>query len=148
MIAYQFNLAGLYVGETEADESPMEPGVYLVPAHCTLIAPPADVPDGRWPRFNGTSWSLVILLRFAGAYQRDDTGEVTAVEIVARGRYETIDPGDAKPGENTEHKFTMACTYYKLTVDGQEVIEIDLLNFIEKVDGQDILAAQRKAIGL
>lgn len=59
MIAYQFDLAGLYLGETEADESPMEPGVYLLPAHCTLVAPPAAVPEGRWPRFNGATWGLV-----------------------------------------------------------------------------------------
>jgi hypothetical protein len=57
--AYQFDRAGLYVGETVADESPMEPGVYLVPAGCTLAAPPADVPADKWPRFNGKAWQLV-----------------------------------------------------------------------------------------
>ncbi len=35
--------------------------------------------------------------------------------------------GEAKPGEDTEHKIVTACTYYKLTVDGQEIIEIDTL---------------------
>jgi len=59
MLAYQFDTAGLLVGTTEADESPLEPGVYLLPARCTLVAPPAEVPEDRWPRFNGADWDLV-----------------------------------------------------------------------------------------
>lgn len=57
--AYQFDYAGLYAGETVADESPMEPGVYLLPARCTLTPPPADVPADKWPRFTGNAWQLV-----------------------------------------------------------------------------------------
>lgn len=89
-----------------------------------------------------------IQLRFAGAYQQDDTGQVSAGEIVVRGRYEEIDFGNAKPGDLGEQKIKMPCSYYKLIVDGAEIIEIDILNFIERVDGKDMLAAQRKAIGL
>lgn len=59
MIAYQFNTAGFYEGPTEADESPLEPGVFLMPARTTLAAPPAEVPDGQWPRWNGSTWALV-----------------------------------------------------------------------------------------
>ena len=89
-----------------------------------------------------------VMLRFAGSVQRDDDGTVSAVEIVVRGRHEEIDFGDAAPGEDTEHKITTTCTYYKLTVDGEVIIEIDLLNFIFMVDGKDLLAEHRKAIGI
>lgn len=89
-----------------------------------------------------------VQLRFAASVQRDDTGEVSAVEIVMRGRHEEVDFGDAEPGEDTEHKITSALTYYKLTVDGEEIIEIDLLNFIYVVDGKDMLEAHRKALGI
>jgi P2 family phage contractile tail tube protein len=89
-----------------------------------------------------------VPLRFAGAYQRDDTGDVVAVEIAVRGRHETIEMGDATPGEDTEHKITTTCTYYKLTVDGEDIIEIDLLNFIEIIDGVDMLEAQKNALGV
>ncbi|MNJ68006.1 Phage tail tube protein FII [compost metagenome] len=89
-----------------------------------------------------------VQLRFAASVQRDDTGEVSAVEIVMRGRHEEVDFGDAEPGEDTEHKITSALTYYKLTVDGEEIIEIDLLNFIYVVDGKDMLEEHRKAIGI
>jgi hypothetical protein len=57
--AYQFDHAGLYIGETVADESPLEPGVYLLPARATLAPPPADVPADMWPRWNGSHWQLV-----------------------------------------------------------------------------------------
>ncbi|MBC7201814.1 MAG: phage major tail tube protein, partial [Pseudomonas balearica] len=40
------------------------------------------------------------------------------------------------------------CTYYKLSVDGNVEIEIDLLNFVFMVNGEDRLAEHRKAIGL
>lgn len=88
------------------------------------------------------------MVRYAGAYQRDDTGEVQAVEVVTRGRYKEIDPGDAKGGDKGKTVVKAALTYYKLVVDGKEVIEIDLLGFVYKVDGKDMLEAQRKAIGL
>ena len=88
-----------------------------------------------------------VALRFSGPYQQDDTNEVSNVEVVVRGRHETIEMGDAQPGEDTEHSITTTCTYYKLTVDNEDIIEIDLLNFIEKVGGVDMLEKQRKALG-
>jgi P2 family phage contractile tail tube protein len=87
-------------------------------------------------------------LRFAGSYQRDDTGAVDAVEVVVRGRHEEIDMGDAKPGDDTEFTVKTACSYYKLSINGVVEIEIDLVNMIEVVGGVDRLADQRRAIGL
>ena len=89
-----------------------------------------------------------IMLRFSGAFQQDDTGDVSTVEVVVRGRHETIEMGDASPGEDTEHSITTTCSYYKLTVDNEDIIEIDLLNFIEKVNGVDMLEKQRNALGI
>lgn len=96
----------------------------------------------------GTVNASGVALRFSGPYQQDDTGEVSNVEVVVRGRHETIEMGDAQPGEDTEHSMTTTCTYYKLTVDGEEVIEIDLLNFVEKVNGADMLEKHRTAMGI
>lgn len=96
----------------------------------------------------GVASASGVQLRFAGAIQRDDTGDVSSVEVVVRGRHEEIDFGSATPGEDTEHKINSTCTYYKLVVDGTTEVEIDLLNFVELVDGKDRLAEQRSAIGL
>lgn len=59
-IVYQYDVAGMFTGESEADESPLEPGVFLIPARCTTIAPPEYSGD-KWPRWNGASWQLVTV---------------------------------------------------------------------------------------
>lgn len=89
-----------------------------------------------------------VLMRFAGAYQRDDSGAVDAVEVVMRGSVEELDMGNAKAGEDTEHKLKMPLTYYKLVVNGREEIEVDMLNGVFIVDGVDVNADIRAAIGL
>lgn len=116
--------------------------------------------DGIQMEWTLGGWELTVLrqygavkvdgamLRWAGSVQRDDTEEVSAVEVVVRGRHEEIDFGDSKPGEDTEQKITTTCTYYKLSIDGNVEIEIDLLNFVFVVNGKDMLAEHRKAIGL
>lgn len=88
------------------------------------------------------------LIRYAGAYQRDDTGDVAAVEIVTRGRYSEIDFGSAKVGDKSTVKANVSLSYYKLVIDGTVIIEVDALAFIYIVNGVDMLDKQRKAIGL
>lgn len=55
---YQIDTSGLFLGETVADESPREPGVWLMPAGTIDTAPPADVPEGKRARWNGSAWTL------------------------------------------------------------------------------------------
>lgn len=88
------------------------------------------------------------LLRFAGAYQRDDEPFPDSIETIVRGRYEELDMGESKPGDAGEFKHKLACTYYKLTWNGVEEIEIDTLNMVFRVGGVDRLAQQRAAIGI
>ncbi|AIY42998.1 Phage major tail tube protein [Collimonas arenae] len=87
-------------------------------------------------------------LRFAGAYENDDDGSISAVEIVVRGRHKEIDMGNAKVGDDTTHKYTTACSYYKLTIDNKVIFEFDFINGVEIVDGVDRNAGIRRAIGL
>ncbi len=89
-----------------------------------------------------------VLMRFNGSYQRDDTGEIDAVEITMRGKHIELEPGDAEPGKDTEFKTKSTLTYYKLNINGQDVVEIDVVNMIYKIDGVDRLAEHRKNIGL
>lgn len=54
MIVYQAHpVSGDYIGEVVCDESPLEPGVYLVPAHCTEIKPPEFNPETHVCKFVG-----------------------------------------------------------------------------------------------
>ncbi|WP_439587670.1 phage major tail tube protein [Hydrogenophaga sp.] len=96
----------------------------------------------------GTTTSSGVLLRFAGALQSDDDAGITSLEVVVRGYHKEIDPGTAKPGEKTEIKVTSALSYYRLSLNGVVVIEIDMVNMIEVIDGVDLAAAERLAIGL
>lgn len=89
-----------------------------------------------------------VYLRFAGAYQRDDTSEVDQVEVIVRGRHSEIEMGDQEVGEVGEFGVTSAIAYYKLIWNGRTEIEIDPLNMIEIVDGVDRLAEQRAALGI
>lgn len=89
-----------------------------------------------------------VPLRFSGAYQQDDTCAVQAVEVYTRGRLEEIDAGSAKLGDDTEESFKYALSYYRLTIDDEVIIEIDLPNMICRVDGDDVLSAIKEAIGL
>lgn len=89
-----------------------------------------------------------VQLRFAGAYRAGDSDKADSVEVTVRGRHKEIDMGTAKMGGETAFKVVSTLTYYKLTINGEDMIEIDVLAGIEKVNGVDINAEDRKAIGL
>lgn len=59
-IVYQYDVAGMFTGETVADESPLEPGVFLIPARCTTVKPPQYAGD-KCPRWNGAEWQLIAV---------------------------------------------------------------------------------------
>lgn len=97
-----------------------------------------------------TQWGTLthngVLLRFAGAIQADDNAIAGALEVVMRGRHEEISFGTAKAGDNTQIKVKSTLSYYKLTLNGELLIEIDFVNMIENVGGTDRLAAVRAAL--
>jgi hypothetical protein len=95
----------------------------------------------------GATLADAKLNRFAGAYQDDSTGTVVACEIVTRGITAEIDMGTAKPGDDTEQTFKTACSYYKMTVDGEDWIEADMIGGTFIVFGVDRRAGIRAAIG-
>ena len=48
----QLDVAGYFVGVTTADESPLEPGVFLMPAGA-IDAPAPSIPEGQCAKWNG-----------------------------------------------------------------------------------------------
>jgi|OM-RGC.v1.025426607 hypothetical protein len=61
-----------FVSESIADESPLEPGVYLIPAHATIIEPP-NYESGTIPIFRDSYWDVIEDRR--GTWYRIPTGE-------------------------------------------------------------------------
>jgi len=88
------------------------------------------------------------MLRFAGSLARDDESGSQACEAIMRGRLAKLDAGSQKAGDMTEQNYTYALSYYKLTVGGRVHFEIDLVNMICIVDGEDILANVRADLGI
>ncbi|EHP8198569.1 phage baseplate assembly protein V [Escherichia coli] len=76
------------------------------------------------------------------------TGEVQAVELVVRGRHKEVDSGEWKTGESNTTKVTSTNSYAKLTINGEVLYEVDLINMVEIVDGVDLMEAHRNALGL
>ncbi|RBH53182.1 MULTISPECIES: hypothetical protein [Pseudomonas] len=55
---YQTNQLGLYVGTAVAEESPLEPGVLLIPGGCVETPPPA-IPTDKAACWSNGKWVLV-----------------------------------------------------------------------------------------
>jgi hypothetical protein len=72
---YQYDPAGMYVGPTEADESPLEPGVWLIPARCVEVEPPKVTAD-QWPRWNGAAWQIITMKRPEAAEVADPVAKL------------------------------------------------------------------------
>ena len=80
----------------------------------------------------------------------DNTGITDEKPIVMyiRGYSKTLPGGSFKAKEDTELESTVALQYYKLEIDGEEIVEIDVINNIYKVGGEDLLAERRQNLGL
>lgn len=56
-IVSQLNAAGYFVGPAQADASPLEPGVFLIPGGCVDQTPP-DIPQGTRARWAEGAWQF------------------------------------------------------------------------------------------
>lgn len=98
-------------------------------------------------RLWGVKNNAQIGLRFKGSIEADDgSGVVTPIEVVLKGRWREVDMGNWKGGDSATMKVSVAVSYYKYISKGEEIIEIDVPNMKEKVNGVDHLAKHRAAI--
>ena len=59
MDVYHYNaITKAYTYTSPADLSPLEQGVFLIPANATTVAPPATAPDGMHAVWTGSVWEL------------------------------------------------------------------------------------------
>lgn len=97
-IIYRYHpLSGLFIGAEEADESPLEPGVFLIPAHATELPPP-PVADHEVAVFAEAAWTLRPDWRGTVYYTADGARH----EITALGEIPPADALDAPPAPTAE----------------------------------------------
>ena len=90
-----------------------------------------------------------VLLRINASAEADDFDCTnSAIEVIVRGRWSELDGGDTKSGDNSTLKVSMELTYFKYTLDGEELIEIDPVNNILISGGVDRLAERRNNLKL
>lgn len=79
MRVYHYDPAtGIYYGSSsEADESPLEPGVFLIPAHATVIPPP-EAAEGEQTVFAG-EWRVETIPRLPGLTNENITSAPTGL---------------------------------------------------------------------
>lgn len=93
----QLDPAGYYIGPTTAEESPLEPGVFLIPAGAVDKAPPANIEPGKRYRPWGAGWrgEAVPQPEPAQEVPKLSPAELRRLEIL--GRLAEIDAASARP---------------------------------------------------
>ena len=96
---YQLNQNGEYTGETIAHESPLEPGIYLIPRGCVETAPP-ETNEGQVAVWDGV-WTLVDVPE-PEKPKEPTAEELTSQKVAARkaeifGLLDEIDRNSIRP---------------------------------------------------
>lgn len=73
----------------------------------------------------------------------DKTGGYTfkGLRVVEIGRVKKFNPGKVEKGESMEATVTLELTYLMIEVDGKQLVKIDKLNGVYRVNGKNMLAA-------
>ncbi len=70
------------------------------------------------------------------------------VQVVMRAFVKEADLPTFKQAQGEGPEFSYSAVYFKLVVDGEEVIELDPMNYIYKVNGQNLLEQTRANLGM
>lgn len=93
-----------------------------------------------------TSRTVIIRAPYQ-VWTQQGVAKTAPLKAELKGFFKEWDSGKFKKADSAEAEVTMSVYYYRLEVDGIEIIEIDTINNIYKVKGNDILAEYRTVIG-
>jgi P2 family phage contractile tail tube protein len=80
-------------------------------------------------------------------YEAEGRIEQVPVVCAMTARFKKSPLGGFKAGEHQEREEELSVTYLKLTVGDRELVEIDVVENIWLVDGEDLLAAYNTNLG-
>lgn len=90
-------------------------------------------------------------LQFRGSLETWGAGGRTKqvpVVVFVRGTFKKFPGGTWKPGDPVERESELAVAYFKIAIEGQDVLEVDMFNNIHKVNGVDIAATFNQNLGV
>lgn len=102
--------------------------------------------DANTSALFGLADMSVAQLTARGALRRDGDSPI-AIVIVMRGAVSQLTKGEWKGGEMTTLTHKVDLRYYKETIDGQDVVEIDSVNNKRIINGVDQMEQIRNIIG-
>lgn len=112
----------------------------------TLELPFRTLTDKNFSLFDERA--RIIYLR--GSVQHYDASEGirknTPVKVTVKGTPKGLDLGKFGKGKAMESKNTIEVMYIKVEIDNKEVLELDKINYIFKVNGEDKLESIRDQI--
>lgn len=141
---YHYTESGLYCGQDIADESPLEPGVYLIPALATDIEPPT-VTTGKQAVFKNGTWVLEDIPKPVYCYYNNGlSSKIVDSTYVAQ-------TGEVLFSETpTTEQLTTAFSGYVAAVSSQEKTtnNFSLLTQIAELESQGHRASRTITIAL
>lgn len=81
------------------------------------------------------------------SYDASGRSSEKPVKIALTVAFKSLPGGNYKQHENVEAETEYTAYYMKQTIDGQDIVEIDVLNNIYRANGQDLLANYNTNIG-
>ncbi|MCI6382855.1 phage tail protein [Fusobacterium mortiferum] len=94
--------------------------------------------------------SYTLEIRAAMQSNDQSNGKLTVgkLAIIAKGIPKNLNMGTLGVGKTTDSSKEFSLTYLKVEIDGEVVLEIDKVNMIFIVNGEDMLAEVRAALGM
>lgn len=83
-----------------------------------------------------------VHLEIRGAQQTTNSAgtiEFRSMRVVVRGRANKFSPGKVKAGSPMETAITLSLLYILIELEGKPVLELDKINEVYKINGNDIL---------
>lgn len=138
-IVYQTNHLGLYIGPVEAEESPLDPGVYHIPGGCVEMPPP-QVPEFKAACWNGKNWQLLDYFEGLIVYSTSTREPLTLTGVgpIPNG-YTVKKPGPNQIWKNGRWVDDLETMLAKLYLQKLEAINTECARHIESGFNSDAL---------